>query len=168
MASIAQTILRVVQFILTLLLTALLGNALSDIFKGSPASVNFAMFTAALCWIALLYGLVAAVFERLAIPFALLILDTLATLFTFIAGIVLASKLHVHSCSNKQYLSSNNLTNGSDSPTRTCRELQASTAFLWFLFAAFAASLVFSFLSSRGSFSSGRGGGRNGPSMSQV
>jgi len=168
MVSIAQICLRAFQFVFTLLLTALVGNAIDDQIGGSPASVNFAMFVAALCWIVVLYGLIAAFVESLAIPFVLIVLDTLATLFTLIGGIVLAARLRVHSCTNFAYLASNDLTNGSNSPTKTCRELQASTAFLWFLFAAFAASMVVSFLGSRGSFSSGRGGARVGPSMSQV
>lgn len=168
MVSIAQACLRAFQFIFTLLLTALVGNVLDNQIGGSPASVNFAMFVAALCWIVVLYGLVAAFVESLAIPLVLIVLDTLATLFTLVAGIVLPARLHVHSCTNFAYLATNELTNGSSSPKKTCRELQASTAFLWFLFAAFAASLVVSFLGSRGSFSSGRGGPRVGPSMSQV
>jgi hypothetical protein len=99
MVSVAQICLRAFQFLFTLLLTALIGNVLNDNSR-SPASVNFVMFVAALCWIVLLYGLVAAFFESLAIPFVLVVLDGLATLFTFVAGIVLPSKLHVHSCSN--------------------------------------------------------------------
>ena len=64
MVALSQVFIRGLQFLLTLLLMALLGNALDDIFIGSPASVNFAMFVAALCWIVLLYGLVAAFVER--------------------------------------------------------------------------------------------------------
>jgi hypothetical protein len=100
MVSIAQTCLRAFQFIFTLLLTALVGNAIDNQIGGSPASVNFAMFVAALCWIVVLYGLIAAFVESLAIPFVLIALDTLATLFTLIAGIVLAARLRVHSCTN--------------------------------------------------------------------
>lgn len=99
MVSVAQIGLRAFEFIFTLLLTALVGNALND-NSGSPASVNFAMFVAALCWIVVLYGLVAAFVESLAIPFVLLVLDALATVFTFIAAIVLSAKLGVHSCTN--------------------------------------------------------------------
>jgi len=168
MVSFAQIGLRTFQFVLVLLITALVGNAINNQISGSPASINFVIFVAALDWIVVLYGLVAAFVESLAIPVVLLVLDGLGILFTFIAAIVLPAKLHVHSCNNAVYLLSNELTNGSNSPTKTCRELQASTAFLWFLFAAFVASLVVSFIGSRGSFSSGRAGGRTGPSMSQV
>lgn len=100
MVSIAQTCLRAFEFVFTLLLTALVGNAIASQIGGSAASVNFAMFVAALCWIVVLYGLVAVFVESLAIPIVLLVLDSLATLFTLIAGIVLAARLHVHSCTN--------------------------------------------------------------------
>ena len=56
---------------------------------------------------------------------------------------------------------------------KRCREAQASTAFLWFLFACYVASLVFSFLG-RGSVGGGfnmrvgTSGIRRGPSMSQT
>lgn len=43
----------------------------------------------------------AAFVEAIAIPIALLILDAFATLFTFIAGVVLAAKLGAHSCNNQ-------------------------------------------------------------------
>jgi hypothetical protein len=99
MVAIVQIALRAFQFLFTLLLTALVGNALND-NSNSPASVNFAMFVAALSWVVVLYGLVAAFIESLAIPFVLVVLDTLATLFTLVGGIVLAARLHVHSCGN--------------------------------------------------------------------
>lgn len=66
------------------------------------------------------------------------------------------------------YIRSNSLTNGSDDMTKRCRELQASTAFYWFLFASFAASIVMTFLHSGSSMRSRGGMRRGGPSMSQV
>ena len=100
MVSLSQLFLRGLQFFLTLLITALVGNALDDRAGGSPASINFVMFVAVLSWIVLLYGLVAAFIESLAVPVVLLVLDGLATLFTFIAAIVLPARMHVHSCTN--------------------------------------------------------------------
>jgi len=111
----------------------------------------------------IIYGIVAAVVESLAIPFALMIADGLAAAFSLIAGIVLAARLGVHSCGNESYLASNGLTNGSHDMSKRCHELQASTAFFWFMFVGFAASLFFDF--------TGRNSGmarRGGPSMSQV
>jgi hypothetical protein len=72
----------------------------------------------------------------------------------------------------KRYTHSNKVTNGAHDTAKRCREAQASTAFLWFGFAAFAASAFFSFLQSRGSVNvRGPGlhrGSRGAPSMSQV
>lgn len=65
------------------------------------------------------------------------------------------------------YTATNGLTNGSADRGKRCRELQASTAFFWFLFAAYAASLALTLIG--GGASTVRGGiRRGGPSMSQV
>jgi len=167
MVAMIQGVLRASQFLWTLLTTALIGNVIAEAFAGNPSGINYAIFTSVFCWLVLIYGGLAAFMESLAIPIALIVLDALATLFTFIAGVVLAAKLNVHSCGNRDYVLSNGYTNGSYNPKKRCQELQASTAFYWFLFASFAASLVMSALSSR---SSGMTGGvrRGGPSMSQV
>merc|ERR1711939_913564 len=83
--------------------------------------------------------------------------------------IVLAAGLGVHSCGNRSYLVSNALTNGSNNPPKRCHELQASTAFYWFAFAAFLGSAILGFMSGGSSFSRPRGGIRKGgPTMSQV
>jgi hypothetical protein len=95
----AQLGLRVSQFLWTLLITALVGNAIATAFSGNPSSVNYAIFVAVFSWLVLLFGFVAAWMEMSNI--ILIALDTLATLFTFIAGVVLAAKLGVHSCSNQ-------------------------------------------------------------------
>lgn len=51
---------------------------------------------------------------------------------------------------------------------KRCREAQASTAFLWFGFVAFAASFFFSFAAGRSAGVNMRGVRRGGPAMSQV
>lgn len=169
MVSIVQIILRVSQFVWTLLITSLVGNVIADAFAGNPSSINYAIFVAVFSWIVLLYGMVAAFMESLAIPVVMMVMDGLATVFTFIAGVVLAARLHVHSCGNRGYLLSNSLTNGSNDPSKRCHELQASTAFFWFLFASFVGSLVMDAIGSRGTTSMrGRPGIRKGPSMAQV
>jgi hypothetical protein len=53
---------------------------------------------------------------------------------------------------------------GSNDDMKRCREIQASTTFLWFLFACFVGTLFFAFKSFRGNGSSVRGG----PNMSQI
>ena len=66
------------------------------------------------------------------------------------------------------YLKANGITNGANNMGKRCHEAQAVTAFLWFGFATFLGSLVFSALASRGS-SVRTGGIRRGvPAMSQV
>jgi len=168
MVSIAQAAIRLWTFIWTLLALALLGNVIADAFSGNSSSINYAMFTAVISMVVVLYGFAAAFVEALAMPLALIVMDGIAMLFSFIAGVVLAAKLGAHSCSNNSYTLHNNLTNGSHNRHKRCTELQASTAFFWFMFAGFAASMVLSALSSRGSGLSSRGGIRKGPSMSQV
>jgi hypothetical protein len=67
----------------------------------------------------------------------------------------------------KGYTLTNHITNGSPNTAKRCREAQASTAFLWFGWAAFVASLIFSILGGSGGVNL-RGGIRRGPAMSQV
>ncbi len=95
---IGQLGLRTSQFLWTLLITALVGNVIAEAFAGNPSSINYAIFVAVFSWIVLLIGYFAAFQEMSNI--ILVVLDALASMFTFIAGVVLAAKLHVHSCSN--------------------------------------------------------------------
>jgi hypothetical protein len=69
--------------------------------------------------------------------------------------------------STQAYTTSNHITNGSPNTSKRCHEAQAATAFLWFGFAAFAASAVFSAMAGTGGANL-RGGMRRGPAMSQV
>jgi hypothetical protein len=95
----SQLGLRASQFLWTLLITALVGNVIATAFAGNPSSINYAIFVAVFSWIVLLFGLAAAWMEQSNI--ILIVLDALATIFTFIAGVVLAAKLGVHSCGNR-------------------------------------------------------------------
>lgn len=158
-----QMILRAVQFIWVLLITALIGNVIALNINGQMETVNFTMFVCALSWIAVLYGLLASLIEALAIPIVLLVLDGLATLFTFIDAIVLASELRAPNCSHPP--SGSWIGHGAANVEKRCREIQASTAFMWFLWAAFVGSLVLAFTGFRRMGSSSRG---HGPGMSQV
>lgn len=68
----------------------------------------------------------------------------------------------------QSYLISNNIVNGAHNAKGRCQELQAATAFFWFLFALFMGTLVMSALGSRGGGMSSRGGMRKGgPSMTR-
>lgn len=158
--------LRLSQFLWTLLITALIGNVIDLNRNGPMATINFTMFVAVLSWLALIYGLVAAFISSVAIPIALLALDGLATLFTFIAAIVLSARLGAPNCGNIGPRNGSNwIVYGAADTEKRCREIQASTAFMWFLFISFAATFVFTFLDFR------RGGGsvrHSRPNMAQV
>src|SRR6266536_255552 len=178
-----QIALRVTQLIFTITITGLIGNVIASAFAGNPSSINYAIFVAAFSWLVLIFGLAAAFVESLAIPVVMWALDGLATIFTFIAGVVLAAKLGVHSCGNhvsgnypqrisvflthtQSYTRSNSLTNGSNNQKARCQELQCATAFFWFLFAAYVASMVATGLSHSNGVSMSRRGGirKGGPS----
>lgn len=154
---IVQIGLRTLQLLWIIILTALLGNVIATHNNGqlvSAAAVNFSMFVTVLSWLATLYGLAVAFASSLAIPIVVLAADGAAVLFTFIDAIVLAATLHVRNCGDED-----------GSLQKKCRELQASTAFMWFLLATFLGSLALAALAFR------RGGGasvRSGPTMKQV
>jgi len=162
-----QAVLRALQFLWTLLITALVGNVIDDAFRGTSASVNYGMFVAVFSWLVILFGVAAAFVEAVNIPIALLVADGLAALFTFIAGVVFAAGLGAHNCNNFGYTSTNSMINSGGDLKERCQELQASTAFFWFLWACYTASLAFNFMN-RGGAGGLRGGSRNGPVMTQV
>ncbi|KAJ9611319.1 hypothetical protein H2200_004503 [Cladophialophora chaetospira] len=151
---------------------SLIGNVIAMAFAGNPSLINYDMFVAAFALLSLIYLLLTAFKESFTghpiIPVAL---DLLNVLFIFCAAVATAAELGVHSCSNDHYTLRNHLTNGAHDRSGRCRELQAATAFLWFLFALWVASLAFSLLNARGGGVNlrgplRRGGGR--PAMSQV
>lgn len=162
-----QAILRGLQLLWALLLTALIGNVIATNVAAAgtaTAAINFAMFVVVLSWLAAIFGLASAFVDRLAIPMALLAADGAATLFSLIAGIVLAAKLKAVNCAETNDQAPDWIGYGSHDDTKRCREIQASTVFMWFLFITFSAGLVFTYMGFR------RGGGsvRSGPTMSQV
>jgi len=134
---------------------------------GNAPIVNFDLFIVAWAMLSLFYLILATINEAFIFhPAIMLGLDILNTFWFFIGGVATAALLGVHSCSNDNYLRSNQITRGAVNMEQRCHEAQASTAFLFFGLIAFIASAVFTFLSSRGtvnlrSISSG-------PSMSQV
>ncbi|KAH8880008.1 hypothetical protein GQ53DRAFT_18341 [Thozetella sp. PMI_491] len=138
------TLLRGLQLLWLLLLTALIGNVIAtniSAASSAEAAVNFSMFVIVITWLAALYGLVATVVEQLSIPLAQLGLDGAAALFTFIDAIVLAAKLRAVNCANTKDLGTDWIGYGSADDQKRCRELQASTFFMWVLFATTAINL---------------------------
>ncbi|OAQ97227.1 hypothetical protein LLEC1_02987 [Akanthomyces lecanii] len=124
------------------------------------------MFVAALSWVVCLYGMVAGVVSSLGMPIVLAVLDGLGVLFTFISAIVLAARIGGTNCSNITNRPGNWIAYGSGNPEHRCRELQASDAFMWFLFATLCGGLLLSLKEMRGGSMSGSRSSR--PAMSQV
>ncbi|KAJ4371542.1 hypothetical protein N0V83_004761 [Neocucurbitaria cava] len=161
--------LRGWQLICAIIVTGLMGNNVSRANHGTTSIVNYSLFVGAWWLFTLLYFLPTSFIEKFSIPVVDLALDGLSVLFGFCAAVALPAYLGAHSCSNSNYTDHNKVTNSSGNTERNCRQAQATTAFLWFGWAAFVASLLFSFMSGRGSGVNMRGGiRRGGPSMSQV
>jgi len=152
---------------LTVIITALIGNAIAIRVGGSPSAINYCMFVAVLSWLTIIFGVVTTLVVQSLEGFTA-IAEAVTAVFSLIAGLVLAAKLGVHSCGNANYREHNSLIAGSTDQSRRCHELQASCAFFWFLFALYAASAALGFLSNGSSGLSSRVGMRKGPSMSQV
>jgi len=168
MANIINLGLRASQFFWTLLIMALIGNVLAD--NDSPSIINYSMFLAVFSMLSLFYLIPTTLKEDAFFhPLLPVVLDLLNTIFFFCGAVALAAELKVHSCDNKGYISTNKVIKHSSHLTKTCRESQASCAFIWFAFASYAASLFFSAMGARGGVSMRGGTSRGGvPSMSQV
>jgi len=173
MANIIGMALRGLEFLWTFLIMALVGNMIHDAFGGNPSIVNYVMFVAVFSMLSLFYLIPATVSEGFQLHGLLPVLvDALNMLFTFVGGVALAAYLGANNCSDTNFTKTNFVTAGAVDTQKRCREAQASTAFLWFAFACFTASMVWSFLH-RGAGSGvnmriGTGGIRRGPSMSQT
>jgi hypothetical protein len=162
--------LRALALLWTLLITALIGNVMANNINAASSAtkaINFTMFVAAWSWVTCLVGLAAVIITALAIPWILFPLDVLAVLFTFISAIVLSAKLKAVDCGNFGNQPSSWIAFGSNNDEKRCREIQASTVFMWFLWATFLGCLFFTIKQSSGLLG-GRSFGRSKPSMSQV
>jgi len=161
--------LRAWELICSILIVSLIGNAIASAFSGNPSMVNYDMFVGVFGLASLLYLLPVSFLEGYNFPILSIGLDVLNVLFWFCAAVATPAYTGVHSCSNNNYTRTNHIMNGAYNRQKRCREIQASTAFLWFGWAAWVGSLVISLMSGRGSGVSMRGGiRRGGPSMSQV
>ncbi|CAI7571155.1 hypothetical protein N7533_007150 [Penicillium manginii] len=163
--------LRAWEFLWTLLIMSLIGNIINEAFAGNPSSINYTMFLAAFSMLSLLYLVPATYNPDWAIhPIFVIVLDALNCVFFFCAAIALAAKLGAHSCSNQSYVLNNEITNGSSNPSKRCREAQASTAFLWFGWAGYMASVFISIFLARSATVNLRGRSASGrrPNMAQV
>lgn len=164
--------LRALEFFWTLLVMCLIGNVIAMAGHGTSSVVNWQMFVVSFSILSLIY-LVAAAFNEgfSGHPLIPVAVDTLNTLFFFCGAVALAAKLGAHSCSNEGYTLHNSVTNSAPNHLKkTCQETQAATAFLFFGWASYTASMVFSALSARQSGVNLRSGGvrKGAPAMSQV
>lgn len=158
--------LRVAEFVWTLLIMALVGNMIATSFAGNPSVINYDMFVSVFAMLSLFYLIAICFKEQFTIhKFVPATLDLLNVLFWFCAAVAMAAELGAHSCSSSDYTLNNHITNGSPNTAGRCREAQATTAFLWFGWACFTASLFFTLTSSGGV---NLRGGRRGPDMRQV
>jgi len=163
-----NVILRSFQLLFAVIVLAISGALVHQtVFGGSPSQINFAVFIGVFAILSLGYFFLALFSDGAAHPMVLAILDALNMLFTLAGGIALAEKLHVHSCGNIHYTTTNSITNGAHDTKGRCHEAQALTAFLWFLFLTFVATVAFSAINMRKS-GTGMRGTRGAPTMSQV
>ncbi|KAF2036749.1 hypothetical protein EK21DRAFT_51526 [Setomelanomma holmii] len=161
--------LRAWQLICAILVTAFMANNIDRATHGTHSIVNYSLFVGVWWLLTLLYFLPTSFVEKFSIPVVDIVMDGLSVLFGFCAAVALAAYLGAHSCSNRAYTTSNSVCNSSPNTEQNCRQAQATTAFLWFGWAAFVATLAINFMNGRGSGANLRGGiRRGGPSMSQV
>lgn len=86
--------------ICTVIVLALLGNAIHDAFAGNPSIINYDMFTAVFGLAALLYLLPVTFLDGYNFPMLSIGLDVLLVLFWFIAAVATPAYTKVHSCGN--------------------------------------------------------------------
>jgi len=140
-------ILRAVQFFFTLLIMAITGNIIATAIGHNPSAINFAMFVSVFSMLTLIVVVASYRFGFLS-DVVTLVLDGLNVLFFFAGGVALAVALGAHSCSDKNYLKHNKITNGAVNMSKRCHSSQAVTAFIWFNFAFYVATTVLTVLDS--------------------
>lgn len=163
--------LRLATLVWAILLTAILGNVIaSNVNAAGSATVaiNFAMFVVVLAWLASIIGILAFFTDVLAKPVVQVPFDGLTALFSFIAAIMLAAKLRAVDCGNinDKGLPSDWIAWGSKDDEKRCREIQAGTVFMWFVFICICGSTFFTVKDARREFRGSLPSSR--PSMSQL
>ncbi|KAF7547115.1 hypothetical protein G7Z17_g7969 [Cylindrodendrum hubeiense] len=167
-----KMILRCVALLITVLLTAMIGNVIAtniDGYGSATAAINFVMFVTVVSWITCIVGIGSFFASILSNPMIQTPLDSAAVLFTFIAAIVVSAKLRMVDCGDivDKKMPHEWIAWGGPNDEGRCRELQASAVFSWFLLTCFSGSLFFTLKDARehlgGSF---RAASR--PSMSQL
>ncbi|KXL43204.1 hypothetical protein M433DRAFT_150298 [Acidomyces richmondensis BFW] len=154
-------------FLWTVLVMALTGNMINDWNHGNGGIVNYSLFVSVFGMLTLLFLIPASVKEAWGLhPLLPLLLDLLNVIFWFCGAVAFAAEIGAHSCGNQSYLHTNGIMQGS---SKRCHESQATTAFLWFGWAAFTFSCIYSGMAARGGANVRPSGiRRSGPAMSQV
>lgn len=168
MASLGDTIIRVVLFVFSAISLALTSAWIHN--DKSSSRVRFSVFAAAFSLLfGVFYGLLAAFIEIIAIPFVLAITDALNIIFLFAAGTCLAAKTHAASCSKES-----NVKKFGFKTSKNCSMGEAASAFLYFSFACAIGNFVYSLIATLGSSSLGTPGRKSAiprtgiPTASQV
>jgi hypothetical protein len=147
-------IVRGTQTVFAVIIVSLVGDIFANSYwnqiprgEGNPSQINYSMFVGVWTLVSACYFFPTILWPpALKQPFLYVTagLDALNTIFYMGAGIALAAAMNIHSCLNTNYTKGNKITKGSPDKTGRCREAQALTAFLWFNFAVFAVTTVFS------------------------
>lgn len=152
MASLADTVLRVILLLFSIIALGLTAGWVHD--DTNSSRVRFAVFASSFSILfGCFYGLAAAFVEFIAFPLALTVVDFLNWVFLFAAATAIAAKTGAGSCSNKNTLKKHNFQS-----TKDCRLAQAGTAFLYFAWAVAVGNFIYSIISTMNSGSIGRPG----------
>ena len=174
-SKVVNLILRGAAALIALLLTALIGNVIASTTNAqgsATAAVNFAMFCTAWAWLALIYGVATDFRPSLARPVIKIPVEAVAVLLSLLAAIVLAAKLKATNCGaiNVKDMADSWIAFGSSNDEKRCREIQASTLFMWMLWAIFCPLLFFTIREGRNAYGTFQGSSKSSslPSMSHI
>ncbi|PHH77515.1 hypothetical protein CDD83_4116 [Cordyceps sp. RAO-2017] len=174
MHSWVNLVVRLICLMWTLIITALIGNVVDQNINGASsamAALDWVLFVCAWSWLACFYSIAATYVDALANPFITIPIDFFAWLFTIIAGVVLAAKLTGVNCGNWEHRNFGRgwIAFGSHNTEKRCREIQASTVMMWFLWVCFCVGFFLTCLQAKGAIGGfGRSSRRSRPNMSQV
>lgn len=134
-----QIVLRVLEFIFTTLVLSLSAALIAQNRRGgTPARVNYSIYSAIWSMLCLFYLIPATFFTKLHVRAVAVVLDILCTIFLVCAGIAMAASLGGRSC-NGYWVRYDGITQAS---SKRCSEAQAMTVFEWFAAVCFLASAL--------------------------
>ncbi|TGZ83664.1 hypothetical protein EX30DRAFT_393234 [Ascodesmis nigricans] len=143
--TVSHQVLRLIQLVFTTIILALAGALIEQQHSGgTPTRVNYSIYAAAFATLCLFYLFPSAFAPTLRHPLIQVILDLLISIFMLCAGLAMAAEMGGNSCSDRDFLLRNGITNGGGSShmKRRCMEANALTAFEWFAFITFFITLL--------------------------